>query len=183
MQKQKTPNKQRLIEAGKIILAELGCDLENDNFKRTPERFADSLVELYAIPEPPDFTEFDANGYDQMIVEKGIKYYTACAHHVLPFFGEVKIGYIPNGRIVGLSKLARTVEYFAHRLNTQEYLTQNIADFLWEKLKPKGLGVIISGTHLCKVMRGAKATGVMVTTALKGSFLTEHKVKEEFLNA
>jgi GTP cyclohydrolase I len=100
----------------------------------------------------------------------------------LPFFGTVHIGYIPNGTIVGLSKLARTVEYYSKRLNTQEYLTNNIAEFLNTKLKPRGIGVIITGRHLCQEMRGIKKRGEMITSALKGIFLEEPKVKQEFFN-
>jgi len=156
-----------------------------DNPKRegvleTPQRAAKALSELL-IAEEPKITVFDANGYDQMIIDKCIPFYTFCEHHLLPFFGTVKIGYIPNKKIIGLSKLARITEYFSKRLNTQEYFTQNIANYLQDKLEPLGVGVIVKARHLCKEMRGIKKPGEMVTSQLKGVFLQNQKVKEEFL--
>ena len=117
---------------------------------------------------PPEFnpTTFDAKGYNQMIMERGITYYTFCEHHMLPFFGTVDIGYIPDDKIIGISKLPRTVEYYSKMLNTQEYFTDNIAKYLQEKLKPKGIGVVVRGRHLCQEMRGIKKRGEMVTSCL-----------------
>jgi len=146
--------------------------------KETPERILKMYEELLTAKEPA-ITLFDAENYDQMIVDKGIKFYTFCEHHILPFFGEVTIGYIPDKKIIGLSKLARIVDYFSKRLNTQEYFTQNIADYLTEKLNPLGVGVKVDGLHLCKVMRGAKANGTMITSSLKGVF-RDKGVREEF---
>jgi GTP cyclohydrolase I len=156
-------------------------DPNRDGLQDTPGRVARAWKELTT---PPKFslTTFDSNGYDEMIISKDIQYYTFCEHHLLPFFGTIHIGYIPNGRIVGLSKLARTVEYYSKRLNTQEYLTNNIAEFLNEGLKPKGIGVIVTGRHLCQEMRGIKKRGEMITSALKGIFLEKQKVKQEFFN-
>lgn len=155
-----------------------------DNINReglidSPKRILKAWDELLKAEEPK-ISIFDSQGYNQMISEKGIEYYTFCEHHFLPFFGEVKIAYLPNKKIIGLSKLSRIVEYFSKRLNTQEYLTENIANYLLEKLEPLGVGVMITGRHLCKEMRGVKKKGIMTTTALKGLFL-EQKVKEEFL--
>ena len=165
----------------KEFLDILGEDSNREGLKETPKRVAKAWKELTT---PPEFslTTFDSNGYDEMIISKNIQYYTFCEHHLLPFFGTVHIGYIPNGTIVGLSKLARTVEYYSKRLNTQEYLTNNIAEFLNTKLKPRGIGVIITGRHLCQEMRGIKKRGEMITSALKGIFLEEPKVKQEFSN-
>ena len=126
-------------------------------------------------------TVFNANGYDQMIVEKDITYYTLCEHHLIPFFGTVSIGYIPDRKIIGISKLPRTIEYYSKKLNTQEYFTENIANFLDSILKPKGVAVIVKGRHLCQEMRGIKKRGDMITSSLKGIFLTESNVKEEFI--
>lgn len=147
--------------------------------KETPARMVKAWQELLTAEEPK-ITVFDSNGYDQMIVEKGIKYFTFCEHHFLPFFGEVKIGYIPNTKIIGLSKLARIVNYFSKALNTQEYFTKNIADYLQTKLNPKGVGVIVEGSHLCQMMRGAKSEGKMITSELIGVF-RDLAVKEEFI--
>lgn len=147
--------------------------------KETPARMVKSWQELL-IAEEPKITLFDSNGYDQMIIQTGIKYYTFCEHHFLPFFGEVKIGYIPQDKIIGLSKLSRIVNYFSKRLNTQEYFTKNIADYLQKQLNPKGVGVIVTGLHLCQVMRGAKSTGQMTTSELVGNF-RNLEVRSEFL--
>ena len=151
-----------------------------EGLKDTPARVMRAYDELLT-PVDFEFTCFDSNGYNQMIVDKGIEYYTLCEHHLLPFFGTVKIGYIPHTKIAGLSKLARCVEFFSRRLNTQEYFTQNIADFLFEALQAKGVGVIVSGRHLCAEMRGVKKRNEMITSCLRGQFLTEAGVKEEFI--
>ncbi len=155
-------------------------DPNREGLINTPERMVKAYRELLT-PIEPNITVFDSNGYNQMIIEKNIEYFTFCEHHVLPFFGTVKIGYIPAKKIIGLSKLPRIVEYFSHRLNTQEYFTQNIANYLQEKLEPLGIGVLVTGSHLCQKMRGVKKHGEMVTSALKGIFLTQQSVKEEFL--
>tara|TARA_Y100000034_G_C6858209_1_gene390287 strand:+ start:381 stop:917 length:537 start_codon:yes stop_codon:yes gene_type:complete len=158
----------------------LGEDIDRDGIKDTPKRVAKAWRELLN-PEPFDLTTFDSNGYDEMIISKDIQYYTFCEHHLLPFFGKVSIGYIPNGKIVGLSKLARTVDYFSKRLNTQEYFTDNIANYLNDKLKPVGIGVVITGRHLCQEMRGIKKRGNMLTSALKGAMLEKSEAKFEFI--
>jgi len=155
-------------------------DPNREGLQDTPKRVVKAFYEILTAEEPK-ITVFGSQGYDQMISDKGIKYYTLCEHHLLPFFGEVKIAYIPDKHIIGLSKLARIVEYFSKRLNTQEYFTNNIANYLEDKLKPRGLGVLVTGRHLCKEMRGVKKEGIMTTIALRGLFL-EQKVKEEFLN-
>jgi GTP cyclohydrolase I len=149
--------------------------------KDTPIRMVKAWEELLTCPEP-NITVFDANGYDEMIVDKGIPFFTFCEHHVLPFHGTVKIGYIPNNKIIGLSKLARIVQYFSKRLNTQEYLTLNIANYLEERLSPKGVGVIIKAVHLCKLMRGIKSPGEMITSKLTGVFLEKQAARQEFIS-
>lgn len=154
-------------------------DPNREGLKDTPKRFIKALDELLKADEPK-ITVFESNGYDQMITDSNIRYYTFCEHHILPFFGEVKISYIPDKKIIGLSKLARVVEYFSKRLNTQEYFTNNIADYIQDKLQPRGVGVLVTGRHMCKEMRGVKKEGVMTTTALRGLFM-ESKVKQEFL--
>ena len=147
----------------------------------TPKRVANMWKEFLS-PQPFKFTMFESNGYDQMIVSKGIKFHSFCEHHLVPFFGTCSIGYIPNKKLVGLSKLARTVDRFSRRLNTQEYMTEDIARFIWSNLEPLGLGVIVKGRHLCQEMRGIKKQGEMITSALKGVFLTKPEAKEEFFN-
>jgi len=128
-------------------------DPNREGLIETPKRVMNAYKEILTAVEPK-ITIFDSNGYDQMIVEKDIPFYTLCEHHLLPFFGTVHIGYIPKKKIIGLSKLARIVHFFSHRLNTQEYLTKNISEFLQKKLNPRGCAVIIQARHLCKEMRG-----------------------------
>ena len=164
----------------KEFLTLIGEDINREGLINTPKRAAKAWRELLKT-ENFNFTVFESNGYDEMIISKDINYYTFCEHHLLPFFGVAHIGYIPDKKIVGLSKLARTVEYFSKRLNTQEYLTDNIAEFLYLNLKPKGIGVIIEGRHLCQEMRGIKKRGKMITSALRGIFLSKLEAKEEFL--
>ncbi len=162
------------------ILERIGEDPKREGLKDTPKRVVKAWIELTT---PPEFnpTVFDANGYDQMIIENGINYYTFCEHHMLPFFGTASIGYIPNDTIIGISKLSRCVEYFSKRLNTQEYLTNNISDYLWDRLNPRGVGVIVRGRHLCQEMRGVKKRGEMITSSLKGVMLEKGVARKEFL--
>lgn len=154
-------------------------DVTREGLIDTPKRILKAWDEML-IAEEPRITVFSSNGYNQMITESGIEYYTFCEHHFLPFFGEVTISYLPNKKIIGLSKLNRIVDYFSRRLNTQEYFTENIANYLMDKLKPLGAGVMVTGRHLCKEMRGVKQKGIMKTTSLKGCYNKE-KVKMEFL--
>ena len=163
------------------ILEKIGENPRREGLKDTPKRVAKSWIEMTTRPKFK-LTTFDSQGYDEMIISKNIRYYTFCEHHMLPFFGVAHIGYIPDGKIVGLSKMARTVEYYSKGLNTQEYLTNNIARYLLYKLEPKGIGVIIEGRHLCQEMRGVKKRGNMTTSSLKGLFLSKTKVKQEFFN-
>ena len=157
----------------------LNQDVSSEGLQNTPNRVAKAWRELLT-PEEFKITTFDANGHSQMIVCKDIRYYTFCEHHLLPFFGEVSIGYIPNKKIVGLSKLPRTVETFSKALNTQEYFTDNMGKFLSETLQPKGLGVVVTGRHLCQEMRGVKKYGQMNTSYLEGEFMEDHMVRKEF---
>lgn len=147
--------------------------------KDTPLRMVKVWKELLTA-EPPSITVFESNGYDQMIIDKDIPYFTFCEHHVIPFFGTVKIGYLANTKIIGLSKLARIVDYYSKRLNTQEYFTMNIANWLNTNLQPLGVGVVVKGRHLCKEMRGVKSSGEMITSCLLGNF-KNIEVREEFM--
>lgn len=157
-----------------------------DNPKReglldTPARVARMYHEFFARSDF-NFTTFDADGYDEMIVESNIGFYSLCEHHMLPFVGTVAIGYVPDKKIVGLSKLARTVEHFARRLQVQERMTMQIADFLIEKLNPKGVGVILRARHFCMEMRGVRKENVeTVTSSLKGVFIEQPETRAEFM--
>ena len=171
---------QTVERAVKTIIDTFDKEPSRDGIVDTPARVARMYKELLT-PKEFTFTTFDANGYDEMILSKDISFYTLCEHHMLPFFGTVTIGYIPGKTICGLSKLARTVEYYSRGLNTQEYMTQSIANFLQDRLYANGLGVLIRGRHLCQEMRGIQKRSDMVTSCLKGVFLTEQKAREEFL--
>jgi GTP cyclohydrolase IA len=163
------------------MLQFIGQDPNREGLKDTPKRVAKAWIEL-TNQETFNLTTFSSEGYDEMIISKNIRYYTFCEHHLLPFFGVAHIGYIPDKKIVGLSKLARVVDYFSKTLNTQEYLTNNIANKIDEALKSKGIGVVVEGRHLCQEMRGIKKQGNMITSCLKGIFRDDLNVKKEFLS-
>ena len=167
-------------------LALLGEDPEREGLLRTPERVAKSLAWLtsgYATDVRDVVGEgVFAEAHDNMVMVRDIEMYSMCEHHLLPFFGKVHVAYIPNGKIVGLSKLPRVVEVFARRLQVQERLTEQIARALMEVLEPQGVGVVIEAAHLCMMMRGVeKQNSKTVTSAMKGVFLEDLGTREEFL--
>src|SRR5580700_3574271 len=141
----------------RILITNLLPHIDPDPLRQglgdTPRRAADFLQEFFNVP-PLDLTIFPNEGYDEMIIQTEIDFYSVCEHHLLPFFGHGSIAYIPDRSVVGLSGLAHTLEHFSHRLQTQERLTTEVADFLTDKLQPKGVGVILNARHLCMEMRG-----------------------------
>jgi len=163
----------------------IGDDPDREGVKETPLRVVKSYKEIFSgyAQNPADIMKtFNGDGYDEMIISKDIEYYSMCEHHMLPFFGKVHIAYIPNGKVIGLSKLSRLVDIYARRLQIQEKMTNQIAEALMTYLKPQGVGVVIEGKHLCMVMRGVqKQNSSMITSSIKGNF-EEQKVREEFLN-
>lgn len=170
--------------AVRTLLRYVGEDPNRDGLLNTPDRVVrawDELTKGYGIdPAVILATDFDAAGYNQMIICKGIEFNSTCEHHLLPFIGSADIGYIPNGRVVGLSKMARLVDCFAVRLQIQEKMTEQVAAAMVKHLKARGVGVIIRAKHLCMSCRGVrKHQTEMVTTCLKGVF-SQHKVREEF---
>lgn len=170
-----------LRSAAALALRHLDPSPDREGLKETPLRWAKSMQSLTC---GHDFTvtTFDAEGCSQMVMQNDITFYSMCEHHILPFFGTATVAYIPNKRIVGISKLARTVEHFSKRLQVQERMTDQIADFLKEKLDPLGVGVILRARHLCQEMRGIKKPGAATRTcALRGEFLEDGKVRSEFL--
>ena len=167
------------------IMKELNLDLEDPNFAETPERIAKMYLELFhglfEGSEPKVTTFPNEEGYHHMVIEREIPFYSMCAHHFIPFYGHAHVAYIPAGTIVGLSKLARIVEFYARRPQLQERLTEQVASFLWTTLKPMGVMVVMEARHLCVEMRGVKKPGALTTTsALRGCF-SDRKVREEFL--
>jgi GTP cyclohydrolase I len=165
----------------------LGEDPDREGLARTPERVAKSLAWLTRgyemdVAQVVGAGLFESEGASNMVMVRDIELYSLCEHHMLPFFGKAHIAYIPNGKIVGLSKLPRIVEVFARRLQVQERLTEQIASALDEVLKPMGVGVVVEAYHLCMMMRGVeKQNSKTLTSAVRGSFRSDQKTREEFL--
>ena len=170
----------------RTIIELLGLDMADPNLVETPERVAKMYLELFAgLSEgaEPRVTFFpNEERYTSMVMEKDIPFYSLCSHHFVPFYGHAHVAYIPNESIVGLSKMARIVEFYARRPQLQERLTEQIASFMAEKLDPQGVMVVIEARHLCVEMRGVKKPGALtVTSAIRGIFNTK-PVREEFLD-
>jgi GTP cyclohydrolase I len=169
------------------ILIELGEDPEREGLRKTPARVKESLEFLTSgyRENPEEIVEgsiFEEE-YDEMVIAKNISLYSLCEHHLLPFYGECHVAYIPKGRIIGISKIPRVVHVFARRLQVQERLTNQIAKTLMEHLKPYGVAVTIEAVHLCMAMRGVrKRDALIVTSAMLGAFRTDSKTRMEYLN-
>jgi GTP cyclohydrolase IA len=178
-------DKPRIEAAVREILIAIGEDPDRDGLRETPRRIADAYEELFAglHADPREHLRktFD-EGHREMVVLRSIPFASLCEHHLLPFTGVAHIGYIPRGRIVGVSKLARLVEGYARRPQVQERLTSEIADALMEELQPDGCGVVIEATHTCMTIRGIEKPGsVMVTSAMRGGFRTRPETRAEFV--
>lgn len=168
------------------MLTELGLDLADDNLRETDRRVAKMYLEMFHGLEEgaePKVTTFpNDEHYSAMVMEKQIPFYSMCAHHLVPFYGHAHLAYIPNDHILGLSKFARILEFYAKRPQLQERLTEQVANFLETRLKPQGVMVVIEARHLCVEMRGVKKPGaVTVTSAIRGIF-HQKPVREEFLD-
>jgi len=168
------------------ILEELDLSLDDPNLRETDIRVAKLYTEMFhglVEGNEPQITTFpNDDGYSGMVMEKEILFYSMCSHHLVPFYGHAHVGYVPNGKIVGLSKLARIVEFYAKRPQLQERMTEQILSFLKDKLDPKGAMVVIEARHLCVEMRGVKKPGaVTVTSGIRGIF-HERPIREEFLD-
>ena len=168
------------------LLKAIGEDAKRSGLAKTPKRAAEAM-------------QFLTSGYDQdlkkiingalhqsdtegMVIVKDIEMYSLCEHHLLPFFGKVHVGYIPNKDVIGLSKIPRVVDMFARRLQVQERLGQQICDALWKTLKPKGVGVVIEANHLCMMMRGVqKQHSIAITSSVKGNFKSDPRTRQEFM--
>ena len=165
------------------LLVALGADVESDHLRETPRRVARAYAELLT-PRPFNATTFpNDEGYDELVVVRDIPFQSLCMHHLLPFQGSAHVAYLPGERIVGLSKLGRVVDMFAHHLQVQERLTTQVADWLDEVLNPRGVGVIIEAEHLCMSLRGVQKPGSRtVTSALRGLIKDDARTRQEFLS-
>jgi GTP cyclohydrolase I len=178
----------RLEEIVRDQLVEIGEDPEREGLQRTPLRVAkamDFLTSGYSssVADVVNDAIFDAEGAEEMVVVRDVEYYSMCEHHMLPFFGKATVAYLPKGKIIGLSKIARIVDVFARRLQVQERLTNQVADAMEEILDPHGVGVVMEGKHLCMMMRGVqKQESNMVTSAMRGTFRSDGRTRSEFLS-
>lgn len=168
------------------IIGQLGENPEREGLQKTPMRVAKALRFLTSgyQQNPVDIltSALFRERYDEMVLVKDIDFYSMCEHHMLPFFGKAHIAYIPNGKIVGLSKLPRLVDVFARRMQVQERMTQQIKDTLQEVLEPQGVAVVIEGRHMCMMMRGVeKQNSITTTSAMSGVFLTDQSTRSEFM--
>jgi GTP cyclohydrolase I len=169
------------------LLVELGENPRRPGLRSTPERVSRSLRELtdgYGVKPEDVIAEaiFDQD-YDEMVLVKDIPFYSLCEHHLLPFFGEVHVGYLPKGKVIGLSKVPRLVEVFSHRLQIQEQLTNQVAEALNTALAPRGVGVVVQARHLCMEMRGVETPGGrMITSCMLGTFRRDPRTRSEFLD-
>lgn len=186
-QENSEPSSDSMQGAFKTILQGIGEDLNREGLQKTPARAAKAMHDLTQgynvnIEELINSAMFTSDNQD-MIVVKDIDLYSLCEHHLLPFFGKCHVAYIPNGHIIGLSKIARIVDAFSRRLQVQERLTQQIAESLMHSLQANGVGVIVEAQHLCTTMRGvAKQNSVMKTSLMLGSFNENHSIRSEFFH-
>ena len=170
------------------LITGLGEDVNREGLLKTPERVSRALHYVTAgykadLHEVINDALFDAEG-SEMVVVKGIEFYSMCEHHMLPFFGKAAIGYIPHKKVLGLSKFARVVDVFARRLQLQERMTSQIADALVQVLKPRGLAVVTEASHMCMMMRGVEKQGSTTrTSAMRGAFREDARTRQEFLDA
>lgn len=182
--KQITPTINRPDDTQQLVaqlIRALGSDPTDEGLVETPQRFL-RFVQEFTDRQPVKYSTFPAENYSEMIIQKNIRFYSLCEHHLMPFFGTATVAYIPRDRLLGLSKLARTVEAYSRRLQNQERLTHQIAQQLMTVLSPKGVGVIISARHMCMEMRGVRQPETQTTTsALTGLFRTG-PTRQEFIN-
>ena len=177
---------EQIEEAVRSILGNIGEDPDREGLLNTPSRVAKMYAELTAgyrvDPEALINDAVFSVDYDEMVMVKDIDFYSLCEHHMLPFMGRVHVAYIPKGKVIGLSKIPRIVEMFARRLQVQERMTVQIADFIDDALKPMGVAVVAEGVHMCSVMRGVKkANAKMITSAMRGVFRSDPKTRAEFM--
>lgn len=164
------------------LLLLMGEDTRREGLLETPKRYV-KFLKQFTNPEPFNFTTFKNEGNDEMIIVKDIPFYSLCEHHLAPFFGVGHIAYIPGEKIVGLSKIPRTLDLIARKPQNQERITQDVANYLMKMLQPKGVAVVLNARHLCVEMRGVEKAGCnTITSAMLGVFKTEMNTRQEFLN-
>lgn len=177
-------NKNKIIAGVKLLLEGIGEDVDREGLQETPERIAKMYEEIYSGMEEDAGVHlaktFTAEN-NEMIIERDIVFYSTCEHHLMPFYGKAHIAYIPDGKVAGISKLARTVEVYAKRLQIQEKMTAEIADAIMKHLKPKGVMVLVEAEHLCMTMRGVKKPGSKtITMVTRGAFAQDEKLQNTF---
>ena len=173
----------RARSAARELLRALGADVDSEGLLETPRRVADAYAELLT-PRPFRATTFpNDDGYDELIIARSIPFHSLCMHHLLPFHGFAHVGYLPGERILGLSKLGRVVEYFSRDLQIQERLTTQVADWLEDELRPKGVAVVLEAEHMCMSLRGVQKLGAKtVTSAMRGILREDPRTRDEFLS-
>ena len=183
----KDKKKAAIEESVRTLLTNVGEDPDREGLQRTPDRVARMYDELlsgyHTDPVKMINDALFTVDYSEMVIVKDIDYYSMCEHHMLPFYGKVHVAYIPNGKVIGLSKIPRIVEMFARRLQVQERMTEQIADFINEVVQPQGVAVVAEGVHMCSMMRGVKkANASMITSAIRGTFKDDPKTRAEFMD-
>ena len=184
-EKSKTIDTERIRKAVKEIILAVGEDTEREGLKKTPERVARMYAELLGgmHEDPKKHLSIFSENYDEIVLLRDVPFYSICEHHLMPFIGSANVAYLPSGTVLGVSKLARIVDCFARRLQTQERLTYQIADFIMNSLKPKGVAVVLEASHSCMTIRGIKKPGsVMVTSALRGIFKRDSRSRNEVMS-
>jgi len=186
MPSKKNPiDKNRIVAAVREILFAIGEDPDREGLQETPHRVARMYQELFGglHEDPATYTKkFFSENYNEVVLVRDISFSSICEHHLMPFMGVVHIGYIPDGRVIGLSKLARVIEVFSHRPQLQERMTEDIAELLYKELKAKAVAVVVEAEHTCMTLRGVKKPGSLcVTSALRGGFLKNPSSRAEIL--